>query len=499
MVRAMTRAWIRVGGLAGAIVALMGLASALLEAQTPRASPGLRVQQSRGCPVNPGTTPPSKTYIPYSEADPILRALREDLWPAELRAKASGLDALWSAWVGRRDAEIRGRVVQGEEESVIHLLLFGTMFTTQPLATERTRAALGFGPAEALGSLRARIEDFIAAVQSPGTNERLQFARQVIEGKGIDPATEAGKSQMRQYLEEGARKMGSAALKWREALLNDRGADSLERRTLFSDRGLTFNSSLFINAAVEQTLEMLKANGVVNAGSVRRIAIIGPGLEFTENQEGYDFYPPQTIQPFAILDSAIRLGLSSPSDVRLAALDVSPRVIEHLEAARTRARAGGSYPVALARNRDRVWTPASVRFWDRFGDRIGEETKAVLPPPRAGHVDVRSVLVRPSVVLSMVPCDVNIVVQRLDPLPPADQFDLIVATNILVYYGVFEQSLAVANIAKMLRPGGFFLSNDRIFELPASPVREVGLTDVRYTTSPGIGDTGDRIIWYQRQ
>jgi SAM-dependent methyltransferase len=63
---------------------------------------------------------------------------------------------------------------------------------------------------------------------------------------------------------------------------------------------------------------------------------------------------------------------------------------------------------------------------------------------------------------------------------PDEKFDLILATNILIYYDLFEQSLAVANIAKMLRPGGFFLSNDPISELPTSPVKSVGATEVTY-------------------
>lgn len=471
-----------------AVVVLMGLAAALLSGPTLSGNQDV------------ATFAASKSYIPRSEADPILAALREDLWPAELRAGVSAeRELVWRDWVSRRDADIRGRVKQGEEDSVIHLLLFGTMFTNQPLVTERTTSALGLGPDEALRSLRARIEDFITAVQSSGTNERLQFARRVFERKGLDPTTEAGKGKIRMYLEEGARNMGSAALRWRETLQNDPGADSVERRTLFRDRGLTFNTSLFINAAIEQALEGLKSMGLANPGAIRRIAIVGPGLEFTETQEGYDFYPPQTVQPFAVIDSVIRLGLSKQSDVQVVALDVSPRVLEHLESARTRARAGASYAIALARNSDRVWTPGALKFWERFGDRIGEETKAIVPPPSAGSVTVRSVLVRPSVVLSMVPSDLNIVLQRLEPLSATDQFDLVIATNVFVYYGVFEQSLAVANIAKMLRPGGLFLSNDRLFELPASPVQLRGYTDVAYTASPGIGETGDRIIWYQRQ
>jgi len=50
----------------------------------------------------------------------------------------------------------------------------------------------------------------------------------------------------------------------------------------------------------------------------------------------------------------------------------------------------------------------------------------------------------------------------------------------------------------MLRPGGLFLTNDRIFELPAGPVRAVGSTDVIYMKQAGEAGKGDRLTWYQR-
>jgi SAM-dependent methyltransferase len=228
------------------------------------------------------------------------------------------------------------------------------------------------------------------------------------------------------------------------------------------------------------------------------VAIVGPGLEFTEKQDGYDFYAPQTIQPFAIVDSLVRLGLARPDDLRVTVFDLSPRIIHHLDGARARAEAGQSYALVLPRSLERPWTPALVKSWERFGDRIGAETGAALPPDAAGRVAVRSILVRPSVVLSAIPSDLNIVLQRLDPLPPDERFDLVVATNILIYYDVFEQSLAVANIATMLRPGGLFLSNDPIFELPATPVSSVGSATVNYMELPGVGEVGDRITWYRR-
>jgi chemotaxis methyl-accepting protein methylase len=111
---------------------------------------------------------------------------------------------------------------------------------------------------------------------------------------------------------------------------------------------------------------------------------------------------------------------------------------------------------------------------------------------------VRGVLVQPSVVLSIEPRDLNIVLQRVEPLAAGEQFDLILATNILLYYDVFEQSLAMANIAKMLRPGGLFLTNDGLLELPAAPLRSAGEREVTYMKLPDSSVKGDHLTWYQR-
>jgi len=97
-------------------------------------------------------------------------------------------------------------------------------------------------------------------------------------------------------------------------------------------------------------------------------------------------------------------------------------------------------------------------------------------------------------VLSITPRDLNIVLQRLEPLAADQQWDLIIATSVLVYYDVFEQSLALTNLAKMLRRGGLFLTNDLLLALPTSPLKRVGYTDVRHTD-----DKEDRVAWYQLQ
>ena len=126
--------------------------------------------------------------------------------------------------------------------------------------------------------------------------------------------------------------------------------------------------------------------------------------------------------------------------------------------------------------------PEIVNYWKRFGERIGNAATAQAPPD-TGSVAVRTVHVRPALVASVVPKDVNIIVQRLEPLPRDEQFDLIVATDVLVYYDVFEQSLALSNVARMLRPAGLFLTNTALFELPAAALTSVGYADIVYLSS----------------
>jgi len=87
--------------------------------------------------------------------------------------------------------------------------------------------------------------------------------------------------------------------------------------------------------------------------------------------------------------------------------------------------------------------------------------------------------------------DVNIVLQRTDDEP----FDLILATNILVYYDRFDQTLAVTNIANMLRPGGVFLTN---YAVP--PVASIQpLVDLRTPVFWDRQGNGDTLFWYQRR
>ena len=157
------------------------------------------------------------------------------------------------------------------------------------------------------------------------------------------------------------------------------------------------------------------------------------------------------------------------------------------------------YPVVLPRNTDRPWNAELVDYWQRLGNWVGESAKAACAAgERRGRRRSRYLDSSGRSCCRVTPVDLNIVTERLNRSTD-ELFDFVVATNILLYYDVFEQSLAAANIATMLPPGGFLLTNNRIFELPDSPLSGVGYTDVVYMSLPGIGDAGDRVVWYQKQ
>src|SRR5438128_5304863 len=82
-------------------------------------------------------------YISYDDARPIIEAL-EEILPPGLRAKTrSEPEAAWPTWVAQRDAEIRARLTQGDEDSVANFLLFGTSYTARPRMTAQQLAQLG--------------------------------------------------------------------------------------------------------------------------------------------------------------------------------------------------------------------------------------------------------------------------------------------------------------------------------------------------------------------
>jgi len=486
---------VRKGILIVAAIAAAGLMSFWVRHRFRADSPPVEQPAAHAPAASTPSSMPGKAPIPFADARPVLDAYRNDL-PADIKGRTpQELESAWPGWVARHDAGIRARLAEGDEDSLVNLWLYGTTFTALPRATEQHMASLKTrAMAEEL--LLRRLDDLVAGLASPGTNERLQFGRLLVERKGIDPTTEAGQEQTRIYLVTARERAIAAFARYRRAAESAKrpgqaGAELPSYATMYRDRGLSSDTKLTADFALDKALEAIRGSGTLAPQSVRRVAIVGPGLDFTDKAEGYDFYPLQTIQPFALVDSLTRLGLANPQELRVTTLDLSPRVNRHLAAARQRAMAGEPYVIQLPLANDdpkHQWDPALVAYWRRFGDRIGEDVAPIPPPAVAGAVRVRAVRVRPAVTLSIAPQDLDIIVERLDPFHDEERFDLIVATNVLVYYDAFDQALALANVARMLRPGGYFVTNYAVSPLPPLEASASIVTPVFFDRQ-GNGDT----------
>lgn len=442
--------------------------------------------------------------MPYADARPVIDALRPDLLPEPLRGlDPAAREAAWPGWVARRDEAIRARLARGDDDTVVNFLLYGATFTGASRLTPEQVAALARADTPPPDIVTARIEDFIGAVAAESRTERVEFARSVLLRNGLDPDSPAGRDRLRAYLADEVRRGPAETLQISRSLdaaisRNDPAAVLLDR-TAFSTRGLSSDTSILVDFGIDEALRAAHERGVLRAGGIRRAAIVGPGLDFTDKDEGYDIYPIQTVQPFAVIDSLLALGLAEAGQLRVTAFDLNPRIIRHLEQARDRAAAGRPYALAFPRNLDLAWRAELTAYWERLGAASGAPAPDLGVPPSAGNVRVRAVHVRPDIVLAVTAADLNIVLQRLAPLRPDERFDLIVATDILLYYDAFEQSLALMNLARMLSTGGLLLSNTPVAALPGMPLSAIGHTDVTYMPLAGLGAVTDRFAWYRRR
>jgi len=428
-----------------------------------------------------------RPIISFATVKPVLEAFANEL-PPPLKEPNEGK---WKTWAQHEDDVVRARLEQGALDSMINLLLFGTSFTTQP------RVITMHDSDDAV--VQSRLNDLLQGLRNPGKNERLIFLRNLLRGSGMDPDTSAGYEKTRSFVLENLRRVVREQNTFREQFdeatsENNQDAGLSKRSRLFRDRGISLDTTILSSFGIEGALRDMKERAVLPEKSITRVAVIGPGLDFTDKGFGYDFYPLQTLQPFAVYDSLIRLGLAEPGKIDITAFDISREVLEHLRRAHDRAKAGENYVVQLPRE-SWPWAADAVQYWRAFGSEIGKPVAPIQPPPALKGLETRAVEIRPEVILSCKPVDLNVVFEQFDRSATAG-FDLIVATNVFLYYDTAEQALALQNISTLLKPAGFLLTNDWLPGLPQIPMRSMGYTPVQYGEG---GDWGDNVFWWQRQ
>jgi hypothetical protein len=431
-------------------------------------------------------------YVPFAAAQPILNTYINSL-PSALKPSGKPTAAAWDKWVRDQDKEIRIRLERGEEDTLTNLLRLGVTYTKEERISYQYLER--YGKDSYVNSLAGkRADDLIHALSSPHPSEGMTEMRTFLEKQGLNLKNPAGQEKAKAYLLANLARMRDEVVRADAELHSEKGADLAQQ---YKDRGISTDSNLYPDYMIELHLRHMMEQGLLKPGSVHRVAIVGPGLDFVNKNSGSDFYPPQTTQPFAVIDSLARLGLADPATVEVETFDISSRVNKHLARARADAAAGKPYAIQLLAAPSDQWSKdyatGFLEYWQKLGDQIGKPSTRIPVPDAAAGIWNRAVSVRPQVVLRVFPVDMNVVFQAI-PLPPDKRFDLVIGTNIFVYYASLEQSLARANLGTMIKPGGFLISNEA---LPSSaPSKLTDSLQTKVVVSPS--DT-EYMYTYARQ
>jgi hypothetical protein len=418
--------------------------------------------------ARPGVTP-----IAWADLAPLAGRLEpHGLTPATFAARVEAL----------REANLR-RMREGDLDHLVFYALQSSRFTSlppiEPAVSARSfvdglqtsvrqpflRGDLPPSRADRLQlppPVRARLAAFIGALDSKTTDPRLAYFRGLVQT--VFPARgERAPGLHREYLR------AMRFLYDKEFVAQADGADAVAR--LYRSRGLSTDT------AVEAGYVVFLGLGVVKALSpdrrIRRVLIVGPGLDLAPRTGLLEADPPESYQPWAVMDALVGLGLARADELEVVGADINPRVVEHLERARAtppvlRLTSGLEGTAAV------TFSDEYRHYFERLGRAIGTVETASAPPGGSGALR-KTVRVGPAAAGALRGAPLDIVTGHLAGPP----FDLVIATNILPYFDDQALMLAMANITAMLAPGGILLHNE-----PRPLIDEVGsVLGVRFEQS----------------
>ena len=221
---------------------------------------------------------------------------------------------------------------------------------------------------------------------------------------------------------------------------------------LYRTRGLSTDTAVEAGYVVYNGLGILKS--LDPARTIRRVLIVGPGLDLAPRTGLLESGPPQSYQPWAVMDALLSLGLSRVEDLQVVAADINPRVVDHLR--RTRANPPRLVLASAIQDSDTVTLAVDYRdYFARLARAIGEIEGTLAPAVGAKAQMEKKVRVNGTVARALSAETLDIVTERLD----GPRFDLIVATNILPYFDDGELSWREQR-RRMLAPGGVFLHKE---------------------------------------
>ena len=404
----------------------------------------------------------------------------DDLPPAvRSRLQTSGqTSSAFPGLVASLAREAETRVREGDFDHLVFYLLQSTHFTKlapiEPALSAKAFAAGGGIPSPAA----ARMAAFLRTIDSADADPRVAYFRALIGGV---PSRERRGLIEREY----ARGM--------RFLYEKEFGDRSKTAELYRTRGLSTDTAVEAGYGVHAGLGVLK--GLDPSRKIRRVLIVGPGIDLAPRTGLLEAGPPESYQPWAVVDALVSLGLSRLDDLEVVGADINPRVVNHLRASRSRP------PVlrlvsGIGESDTVSFVPGYREYFTTLGRAVGAIRDGTRVP--SGHLS-KTVAVSAAAAATLRAESLNIVTERLTGEP----FDLVIATNILPYFDETGLLLAVTNIASMLAPGGVFLHNDTrpqvqedaaLAGLPPEHLRQVMIANVK-----GAPPLADAVILHRRR
>jgi hypothetical protein len=422
------------------------------------------------------------------------RVTWEELTPVHTRLEAASVSATTlPAFLERVHTTNVQRVREGDLDHLIFYLLQSTRFPGQPIEPALSAKEL-VGSGRVPENVRTRVSALLRAVEDPGGDARLTYFRDLVHATFPD-AQQRQDGVVREY----ERAMRFLYEKEFVAQRSDRPADAIA--ALYRARGLSTDTEVEAGYLVYQGLGVVRALGP--AERVRRVLIIGPGLDLAPRTGLIESGPPESYQPWAVIDALVSLGLARLDALDVVAADINPRVVTHLRQSALKA------PVltlesGIANTSTVTLTQEYRDYFSTLGRGIGSGEGDLSTTTAQGHLK-KTVRVRAEVARRLHAEAIDIVTERLS----GERFDLIIATNILPYFDDTQLTLALTNIAAMLAPGGVFLHNEgrpllrdvtAALDLPVEQSRHAVIATVRGAPVPLFdsvwlhrkNETGDR-------
>jgi len=335
------------------------------------------------------------------------------------------------------------RVREGDLDHLIFYVLQSTHFTKlPPIEPARSAKALTDSGGSIPVDVRARIADFLKAIDASSRDARITYFQSLVQS-----AFPNRTDRERALADEYRRVMKFVYDK--EFVAQRTGPDAVA--DLYRTRGLSTDTAVEAGFVVYTGLGILKA--LDPARRIRRVLIIGPGLDLAPRTGLLDDAAPESYQPWEVIDALIALGLSRVGDLVVVGADINPRVVDHL----VRARINPPILTLLSGIAESPTVHLTEEFrvyFNQIGTGIGRGFMAPRPPV-SGHL-FKEISPAADVAQSLSAEELDIVTARLSGAP----FDVIIATNILPYFDDTQLMLATSNVAAMLVPDGVFIHNE---------------------------------------